>query len=126
MHSSAKIMPDAVESVQEIARGLDTGRSERRFELVFGGSSRLDHAGRRIVKTAPSSAPLCCAMTWSSRLPRAVIVGVLPTAAGDVTGELRASRFEIVVLDVGLPDADDIDVLDEIRRRQDATPVLIF
>jgi len=39
---------------------------------------------------------------------------------------LRASRFEIVVLDVGLPDADDIDVLDEIRRRQDATPVLIF
>jgi len=64
-------------------------------------------------------------MTWSSRLPRAVFVGVLPTA-GDVTGELRASRFEIVVLDVGLPDADDIDVLDEIRRRQDATPVLIF
>jgi hypothetical protein len=47
--SSVKIMPDAVESVQEIDRyasagGLETSRSERRFELVFGGGSgSLDH-----------------------------------------------------------------------------------
>jgi DNA-binding response OmpR family regulator len=39
---------------------------------------------------------------------------------------LRANRFEIVVLDLGLPDADGLDVLGEMRRDQDATPVLIL
>jgi len=52
-------------------------------------------------------------------------VDVLPTAK-DATAALRESRFEIVVLDLGLPDADGLDVLGEMRDRQDATPVLIL
>ena len=50
---------------------------------------------------------------------------VLATAA-DATAALQASRFEIVVLDLGLPDADGLEVLGEMRRRRDATPVLIL
>src|SRR5262249_48469920 len=53
------------------------------------------------------------------------VVDVLPTAK-DATAALRESRFEIVVLDLGLPDADGLDVLGEMRDRQDATPVLIL
>lgn len=53
------------------------------------------------------------------------VVDVLPTAEDAVTA-LRTSRFEIVVLDLGLPDADGLEVLGEMRRRQDATPVLIL
>jgi DNA-binding response OmpR family regulator len=52
-------------------------------------------------------------------------VDVLPTAQ-DATAVLRASRFDVVVLDLGLPDADGLDVLSEMRRHQDATPVLIL
>ena len=52
-------------------------------------------------------------------------VDVLPTAE-DAAAALRASRFEIVVLDLGLPDADGLDVLGAMRRRQDMTPVLIL
>jgi DNA-binding response OmpR family regulator len=39
---------------------------------------------------------------------------------------LRASRFEIVVPDLGSPDADGLDVLGEMRRRQDTTSVLVL
>jgi DNA-binding response OmpR family regulator len=53
------------------------------------------------------------------------VVDVLPTAE-TAAAALRASRFEIVVLDLGLPDADGLDVLGEMRRHQDATPVLIL
>lgn len=53
------------------------------------------------------------------------VVDVLPTAEA-AAAALRASRFEIVVLDLGLPDADGLDVLGEMRRNQDATPVLIL
>jgi DNA-binding response OmpR family regulator len=53
------------------------------------------------------------------------VVDVLPTAEA-AAAALRASRFEIVVLDLGLPDADGLDVLGEMRRHQDATPVLIL
>jgi len=53
------------------------------------------------------------------------VVDVLPTAAA-AAAALRASRFDIVVLDLGLPDADGLDVLGEMRRHQDATPVLIL
>ncbi len=53
------------------------------------------------------------------------VVDVLPTAA-DATAALNTTRFEIVVLDLGLPDADGLDILSEMRRRKDATPVLIL
>ena len=53
------------------------------------------------------------------------VVDVLPTAES-AAAALRASRFEIVVLDLGLPDADGLDVLGEMRSHQDATPVLIL
>jgi DNA-binding response OmpR family regulator len=53
------------------------------------------------------------------------VVDVLSTA-GDAAAALRTSRFEIVVLDLGLPDADGLEVLAEMRRRGDATPVLIL
>jgi DNA-binding response OmpR family regulator len=53
------------------------------------------------------------------------VVDVLSTAQ-DAAAVLRTSRFEIVVLDLGLPDADGLEVLAEMRRRQDATPVLIL
>ena len=53
------------------------------------------------------------------------VVDVLPTAEA-AAAALRANRFEIVVLDLGLPDADGLDVLGEMRRHQDATPVLIL
>ena len=36
------------------------------------------------------------------------------------------SRFDLIVLDLGLPDVDGIDVLKHLRSRADATPVLIL
>jgi two-component system, OmpR family, response regulator QseB len=38
---------------------------------------------------------------------------------------LRTSRFDLVLLDLGLPERDGLDVLRELRRRGDATPVII-
>jgi DNA-binding response OmpR family regulator len=39
---------------------------------------------------------------------------------------LQASAFDVALLDLGLPDRDGIDVLRELRRRGDATPVIIL
>ena len=44
------------------------------------------------------------------------VVDVLGTA-GDAAVALRTNRFEIVVLDLGLPDADGLDVLTSPRPR---------
>ena len=41
-------------------------------------------------------------------------------------GALLASAFDVVLLDLGLPHRDGIDVLRELRRRGDATPVIIL
>jgi two-component system response regulator QseB len=38
---------------------------------------------------------------------------------------LRSSRFDVVLLDLGLPERDGLQVLRELRSRGDATPVII-
>jgi DNA-binding response OmpR family regulator len=52
-------------------------------------------------------------------------VDVLATAE-DASTALLTDRCDIVVLDLGLPDADGLSVLAEMRRRRDSTPVLIL
>jgi DNA-binding response OmpR family regulator len=52
-------------------------------------------------------------------------VDVLTTAA-DATAALRTGRPDVMILDLGLPDADGLTVLTEMRDRSDATPVLIL
>ncbi|MGO9934401.1 MAG: response regulator [Steroidobacteraceae bacterium] len=39
---------------------------------------------------------------------------------------LKTSTFDVVLLDLGLPQRDGIDVLRELRKRGDATPVIIL
>ena len=39
---------------------------------------------------------------------------------------LQTSAFDVVLLDLGLPDRDGIDVLRELRKRGDSTPVIIL
>ena len=39
---------------------------------------------------------------------------------------LRSSRFDLVLLDLGLPERDGLEVLRELRSRGDATPVIIL
>lgn len=45
---------------------------------------------------------------------------------GDAEASLRTMSYAAVVLDLGLPDADGLSLLDQMRRRRDATPVLIL
>lgn len=40
--------------------------------------------------------------------------------------QLGSSRFDLVLLDLGLPGRDGLDVLRELRDRKDATPVLVL
>src|SRR5205823_3287831 len=47
-------------------------------------------------------------------------------SAEDAAAALEASRFDLVALDLGLPDRDGLDVLGEMRRGGDATPVMIL
>jgi DNA-binding response OmpR family regulator len=46
--------------------------------------------------------------------------------AHDASTALAAVRYAAVILDLGLPDADGISVLRELRSRGDPTPVLIL
>jgi two-component system response regulator QseB len=41
-------------------------------------------------------------------------------------GALHTSAFDLVLLDLGLPHRDGIDVLRELRKRGDSTPVIIL
>jgi DNA-binding response OmpR family regulator len=47
-------------------------------------------------------------------------------SAGDAEASLRTMHYAAVVLDLGLPDADGLAVLDHMQRRRDSTPVLIL
>ncbi|CAN5850749.1 response regulator transcription factor [soil metagenome] len=44
----------------------------------------------------------------------------------DADASLRTMQYAAIVLDLGLPDADGITLLDQMRRRRDLTPVLIL
>jgi two-component system response regulator TctD len=46
--------------------------------------------------------------------------------AADAEASLRSVHYAAVVLDLGLPDADGLSVLEGMRRRRDETPVLIL
>ena len=46
--------------------------------------------------------------------------------AGDAEICLKTMHYAAIVLDLGLPDADGLAVLDQMRRRRDRTPVLIL
>lgn len=46
--------------------------------------------------------------------------------AEDARDALAASRYDAIVLDLGLPDEDGLTVLRELRGRRDSTPVLIL
>jgi len=48
------------------------------------------------------------------------------TTASDAREALANTRYAVVVLDLGLPDDDGLDVLREARRSGNATPVLIL
>jgi two-component system, OmpR family, response regulator QseB len=46
--------------------------------------------------------------------------------AKSAAAALQTSDFDVVLLDLGLPDRDGIDVLRELRKRGDSTPVIIL
>ena len=43
----------------------------------------------------------------------------------DADTALRTHRFDLLLLDIGLPDVDGFEVLRRLRARSDATPVLV-
>ncbi|HMK84506.1 MAG TPA: response regulator [Steroidobacteraceae bacterium] len=47
------------------------------------------------------------------------------TDGKSATEALRTSHFDLVLLDLGLPERDGLEVLRDLRRRADATPVII-
>ena len=47
-------------------------------------------------------------------------------SCGDARAALAAARFDAIVLDLMLPDGSGLDILRELRRGHDATPVLLL
>jgi two-component system response regulator QseB len=47
-------------------------------------------------------------------------------AGGSAAAALKTSAFDVMLLDLGLPHRDGIDVLRELRKRGDKTPVIIL
>ncbi|GGH51084.1 response regulator [Frigidibacter albus] len=57
------------------------------------------------------------------------LAGFSPESVGsleDARGALRATRFEVLVLDLMLPDGSGLDLLAELRRARDPVPVLVL
>lgn len=52
----------------------------------------------------------------------------LDTVGGRLDAEeaLAATQYDLVLLDLGLPDGDGIEMLRELRRRKNSTPVLVL
>jgi DNA-binding response OmpR family regulator len=50
----------------------------------------------------------------------------LVTTAAEARSVLTTARYAAVVLDLGLPDADGLSILREIRERKDPIPVLVL
>jgi DNA-binding response OmpR family regulator len=48
------------------------------------------------------------------------------TSVADAEAALATTRYPVIVLDLGLPDVDGLVFLRDLRRRGDATPVLIL
>jgi two-component system response regulator QseB len=58
------------------------------------------------------------------RLDGHAVDWVRDAAAAQAT--LASERFDVVLLDLGLPKGDGLDVLRELRARHDSTPVIVL
>jgi DNA-binding response OmpR family regulator len=65
------------------------------------------------------------AFTVTSLVKAGFIVDSVYTA-GDAVAAWRNTRFDAIILDLGLPDADGLTVLATLRKQGDGTPVLVL
>lgn len=47
-------------------------------------------------------------------------------SASEADAALASTRYDLILLDLGLPDGDGLDLLRDLRARRDATPVLVL